>query len=125
MYKYLFYKIRQVVGIFTDSPTFGAIIIMCWLFMFNSFSMLYLIGLNYEISMILDTYASIIGGVVVFGGHLLYFYRKSISIFVHEKYKKESELTSIIGFVVLFIYIAGSIILHWGYVIPKMDNLIK
>ena len=125
VYNYLFYKISQVVGLFTDSPTFGAIIVMCWLFIFNSFTLFYLFSKNYEISQLLDAYASIAGGILVFGGHLVYFYSKSRYIEIFDSHKNESNSSSITGFIAVFIYIFVSIWIHWVYVIPNIWGILK
>ncbi len=124
IYNYIFYKISHILSGFIESPSFIAIAVMCWLFMFNSFTLIYILSLNYEVSNLLDSYASILGGILVFGGHYFYFYRKNYHARIYERYKTESKYSSILGSVGTFLYVILSVWFFFNYAAPNMRGII-
>lgn len=125
IYNYIFYKISQIIGGFIDSPSFIAIAIMCWLFMFNSFTLIYILSHKYEISAFLNSYASVSGGILIWGGHYLYFYRKNYHARIYERFEKEGKITAILGSVATILYVILSIWIFFNYAAPNMSGIIK
>ncbi|MBT7038901.1 MAG: hypothetical protein HN921_03570 [Bacteroidetes bacterium] len=124
IYNYIFYKISQILAGFIESPSFIAIAVLSWLFMFNSFTLIYIISLNYEVSTFLDSYASIFGGILVFGGHYFYFYRKNYHARIYARYKIESKYSSILGSVGTILYVILSVCGFFNYAAPNMRGII-
>ena len=77
IYNYLTYRIYLLISAFDKDPKFAAIIVMCWLFMFNFLSVMYYLSSKFEINRILEIFLTTGGGIILFGGHLLYYFTKN------------------------------------------------
>lgn len=125
VYDYLFYKINQVVSIFDYDTSFASIIILCWLFLFNSLTFFYFLSFHLDIRMILSNYASIPGGIIVVGGHLLYFLSKGRVERINKSFQNENRTKAIFGLIGAIIYIALTNWLFWIVAAPNMGGILK
>jgi|GEM_PF-3445573 len=125
VYNYIFFKLYQILSVFDESPSFATIIVMCWLFMFNSFTLLYIVSKSFDVTNLLDKYVSIPGGILLFGGHLFYYYHKRRHVKVIEKFKGESKRSSIVGIIGAFLYIFLTVWIFFKYAAPNMGGMLK
>lgn len=125
IYNYLFFKIYQILSAFGESPSFATIMVMGWLFMFNSLTFLYIASNHFDVTGIMDAYVSILGGVLMFGGHLLYFYYKGRHLKIIERFKSESKRTSILGIIGAFLYTILTVWIFFKYAAPNMGGMLK
>jgi hypothetical protein len=114
----MFFKIYQILSVFDESPSFASIIVMCWLFMFNGFSLFDYFLSDYEITSLRDSYMNITTGVLIFGGHLLYFYYKGRNVKIIKKYEKESKNLAIWGTIGTVLYVFLTILIFFKYTVP-------
>lgn len=125
IYDYLFYKINQLVSLFDYDTSFASIIILCWLFSFNSLTLFYFLSFHIDIKAILNIYASILGGIVVIGGHLIYFISKGRIEKINNTYKNENRTTAIFGLIGAILYIGLTNWLFWVVSAPNMGGILK
>lgn len=118
IYDYLFFKICQFLSFLDESPTFTAIIIMCWIFMFNTFTLLDYFFYSYDIESIRNSYMNISSGVFIFGGHLLYFYYNKRHVKIKIRFKDESRYSNIFGTLGTGLYVFISLWLFFMYTVP-------
>ena len=118
IYNYIFFKICQILGFFDDSPVFAAVIVMCWLFMFNSFTLIDYVLHNFEIPVLRNMYMDITTGILIFGGHLLYFYSKKRHVKINEAFKNESKPLSVFGSIGVILYIFLTVWIFFKYTVP-------
>lgn len=124
IYNYLFYRIFQIIGLFDVPSSIVAVVIMVWLFMFNSFSLFYFSSLVFDIKKILDLYASVGGGIIVLGGHLLYFFYNRRDKTIIKKYENENDSKFLVGTIIGFLYILITIVV-FVLIIPKMGGILR
>ncbi len=124
-YNYIYFKINQILCEFDGNSGFAAIMVLCWLFMFNSFTIFYLVSKRFDVIKLMDTCVSFKGGIVLFGGHLVYFYYQKRFLKIIEKYKNESKNSSAIGFTFVFLYFILSIWIFFKFAAPNMHGILK
>lgn len=124
LYDYIFYKIYKFLKVFDSSPTFAAIIVVSWLFMFNVLTITYYISLIYDITAFLKMYTTVIGGIVTFGGHLFYFYWRGRHIRISDRYKSDKKY-SLFGSIGVLLYFILTLLLFFMVVAPKMGGIIE
>jgi len=93
--------------------------------MFNSFTLLYIVSKSFDVTNLLDKYVSIPGGILLFGGHLFYYYHKRRHVKVIEKFKGESKRSSIVGIIGAFLYIFLTVWIFFKYAAPNMGGMLK
>jgi hypothetical protein len=125
IYDYLFYKINQLVSLFDYDTSFASIIILCWLFLFNSLTLFYFLSFLIDIKAILNIYASITGGIVIIGGHLLYFLWKGRIEKINNTFKDENKTTAIFSFIGAILYIGLTNWFFWFVAAPNMGGILK
>jgi hypothetical protein len=118
VYDYVFFKICQILNFFGESSSFAAIIVMCWLFMFNSFTLMDYFLYDYEISALRDAYMNISSGVLIFGGHLLYFYYNKRYSRISMRFKNEGRYSSIFGTLGVVLYVFLSLWIFFKLTVP-------
>jgi hypothetical protein len=122
IYNYIFHKLYQILSLFDDSPSFWVTIVMCWLFLFNSFTLKdYLLSgtslqIEYNKAM---TIAHTIAIILI---HFLYFNHKRRWKIVNEQFKDETKATSVLGGVGVAIYFFLTIWLFFKVTIPFVGN---
>ena len=125
IYDYLFFKINQLLTLFDYETHFASIIIMCWLFFFNSATLFYFLSFVIDTDSMEKIYFTISGGVVIFGGHLLYFLRKDRIERIIKRFKNEKRVSSILGLIGTVLYIALSIWLFSSVTVPNTGGTLK
>jgi len=118
IYNYIFFKIYQILTLFDESPTFATIMVMCWLFLFNSFTLIDFLIRSNDVSVFSDKYVSISFSILILAIHSLYFYHKDKYVYIIEKYEKESKKLSIYGTLSVILYIFLSIWVFYKFTIP-------
>lgn len=124
LYDYLFYRVYTILGLFDIPTTIGTAIVMSWLFMFNSSTLFYYASLIFNIKDVPTKYTGIIVGVIIFGGHLLYFLFKKRDERIIQKFENENDRKFFIGAAFGFLYILITLV-AFICVIPKMGGILK
>lgn len=124
VYNYIFYKTYQILSAFDESPSFATIIVLCWLFLFNSCSLVSCVIKNTAITTYFYSYI-VAFGILVIVLHFLYFYFKGRHLRIIENYKRESKRSSIIGIIGAFIYIILTNWLFFKYSVPNIAGVLK
>nr|WP_319400177.1 hypothetical protein [uncultured Carboxylicivirga sp.] len=125
IYNYLFYKVYQILSAFDESPSFVTIIVLCWLFLFNSFTVIDYVIQNEELSAFFTKPITISYGVLFTAMHFLYFYRKGRDLKIIEKFQRESKHASVIGFISVSLYIFFTVWIFAKYTVPNMAGIAK
>ena len=125
IYNYLTYRTYILVSAFGEDPKFAAVMVMGWLFMFNSFSVLYFISTKIDITNFLELYVSIIGGIVMFGGHLLYYFRKGRFTKIIKQYENESKQSLWVGVAIGLLYFVVTLWVAFEITLPQMGGILK
>ena len=123
IYDYLFFKIYQILSAFDESPTFATIIVMCWLFLFNTFTLVDFIIRSKQISSLFNNYTTVPYTVFIMIIHFLYFYYKDQYAYVIEKYEQESKKLSIYGTLSVILYIFLSIWVFFKFTVPYIGGI--
>ncbi len=125
IYNYIFFKIYQILSVFDESPTFGTIIVMCWLFLFNTFTIVDLIIRNKLVSSLFNDYSTIPYTILIIIMHFLYFHHKERYAQIVEEYEKESKKLSIYGTLSVILYIVLSILVFFKFTVPYIGGILK
>lgn len=118
IYNYIFFKIYQILSVFHESPSFAAIIVMCWLFMFNSFTLFDYFLADNGITFLRNSYMNISTGIFIFAAHLLYFYYNRRNVKIIKRFKDESQKANIMGTMGVILYISFTIWIFFKYTVP-------
>ncbi len=124
LYNYFFFKVFQILTVFDESPVFATVIVLCWLFLFNSSTiMIYLFGH----SMITIYFFTYVVGINVFFAisHFFYFYYKSRYLKIIEKYENESKRSLTIGIIGTLAFIIASVIVFFNFTAPNVGGILK
>jgi hypothetical protein len=124
IYNYIFYKTYQILNAFDESPSFATIIVLCWLFLFNSCTLVSCVIKNKTVTTYFYNYivAFVILVIVL---HFLYFYRKGKHLSIIEKYKSESKRSSIIGIIGAFLYIILTNWIFFKHSVPNIAGILR
>ena len=124
IYNYIFFKIYQTLSVFDESPSFAAIIVLCWLFLFNSCT---IISCAIKDSVFTSYFCSYIITVtiLIILVHFLYFYRKGKHLRIIEEYKNENKRSSTIGIIGAFLYVFFTVWVFFKYAVPIIGGVLK
>ena len=125
IYDYIYYKVYQFLSVFDETPSFATVIVLCWLFLFNSFTIIDFAIQSKELSAFFNKPTTIAYGVFFTAMHFLYFYRKGRDLRIIEKYQRESKWTSAIGFISVSLYICITVWLFAKYTVPNAAGIAK
>ncbi|MBI9057001.1 MAG: hypothetical protein JEZ01_04440 [Labilibaculum sp.] len=125
IYNYLFFKIYQILSVFDESPTFATIIVMCWLFLFNIFTLFDLLLQMKTVSELLGNITPLPFITVILASHLIYFYRKQKYIIVLDRFIKEGKYSNIFGTIGVVLYIFLSIWVFFKFTVPYIGGILK
>ena len=125
IYNYLFYSIYHLLTAFDDNPKLATVIVMSWLFMFNFFSILYFLSFNHDITRILKITASVMSGVIIFGGHFLYFYTRDRGDRIIESFENKNMNSIIIGALVGLIYVILTLWISFKITFPNIGGMLS
>ncbi len=123
-YNYIFYRTFQILSVFNKSPGFAAILVLCWLFLFNSCTIISCVIKNRELTIYFYS-CIIVFTILIIMLHFLYFYRKSRYLRIIKKYKDESRNSSIAGIVLTLIYMILTVWLFFKYAVPNIGGVLK
>lgn len=79
----------------------------------------------YDITHFLDSFASIMGGIVLFGGHLLYFYSGKRHLKIYQKFRGEGKYSTVLGTIGVLLYIFFTIFLFFKKAAPNMGGILN
>jgi len=125
VYNYIFFKIYQILSAFDESPSFASIIVMCWLFLFNSFTLIDYVFQSDVVSAFFKKYSSIPFVIMILAVHFFYFYHNEKHVRIYEKYKNEGKNSAIFGSIGVVLYIFLSILVFFKYTVPYMGGSLK
>ncbi|GAF04451.1 hypothetical protein [Saccharicrinis fermentans] len=125
IYDYIFYKVYQILSAFDESPCFITVIVLCWLFLFNSFTVIDYVIQNEKLSAFFTKPITISYGVFFTALHFLYFYHKGRYLKIIEKFQRESKHASAIGFISISLYIFLTVWIFAKYTVPNMAGVLK
>ncbi len=124
IYNYLFFKIFQILTVFDDTPVFATIMVMCWLFLFNSVTVVRYIFGKSAFAMHFFNYIVILN-VLFSGSHIFYFYYKSRYLKIIERYENESKRSLTIGIICTLVFVIASVLIFFKYTIPNVGGILK
>ncbi len=124
LYNYFFFKIFQILTVFEDTPVIGTVIVLCWLFLFNSVTIM---SCFVEHSRIAVFYLSNIVwlNVVSMFFHFFYFYYKSRYLKIIERYENESKRSLTIGIIGTIVFVIASILIFFNFTAPNVGGILK
>ncbi len=124
LYNYFFFKIFQILTVFDESPVFATVMVLCWLFLFNSSTIIiYFLG-HSRFTIYFFTY---IVGINVFSSiaHFSYFYYKSRYLKIIERYENESKRSLTIGIIGTIVFVIASILIFFNFTAPNVGGILK
>ncbi len=128
LYNYFFFKVLQILTVFDESPVFATVMVLCWLFYFNSITIVgYIWGLGNTAKNFATFYFtySIAINVIFALLHFFYFYYKSRYFKIIEKYENESKRSLTIGIICTLVFVIASIIVFFKYTVPNVGGILK
>lgn len=123
IYDYIFYKTYQILEIFDTSSSFAAIIILCWMFLFNSFTVVDCVIRNSILSAFFDRTITVMYTIFLVLIHSGYFYYKRRDLRLISKFENESNRSSIIGLIGVLSYFFLTILIFFKYALPCMGGI--
>ncbi len=124
LYDYFFFKIFQILTVFDDTPVFATIMVMCWLFLFNSVTVVRYIFGKSAFAMHFFNYIVILN-VLFAVSHIFYFDYKSRYIKIIERYENESKRSLTIGIISTIFFIIASFVVFFKYTFPHIEGILK
>ncbi len=126
IYNYIFFKTFEILSVFDESPSFATTLVLCWLFLFNSLSVLYfLIIIDNRIIDYLNEYSFLIYSLLILISHLFYFLYRQRYLAISNKHFKEGRLKSILGLIGVVMYICISVWFFFSYTVPNAEGILE
>lgn len=124
IYDYIFYKLYQFFKTINDDmPAFLAVMLLSWLFFFNTVSISGLILLRNPEYVIYTN--KILGGVIgvfILSFHFLYFFTGEKVEKIKNRFRRTNLITEIFGTLGVLLYIFLSSWICLRYIVPKLGN---
>ncbi len=128
IYNYLFFKIFQILTVFDDTPVIGAVGVLCWLFLFNSITIMrYIWGLGNTPAIFATFYFnhSIVINSIFGILHFFYYFYRSRYLKIIERYENESKRSLTIGIICTLVFVIASVIIFFKYTVPNVGGIVK
>jgi uncharacterized membrane protein len=120
-YDYIFFKAYQIGFAFDDSPAFGTVIVLCWLFLFNLFTLSEYVLEDLGLSPFSNLYLTILVCILILAGHFYLFYYKKRYLAIHDRFKDESKALRIVGTIGVIAYVFLTIYVTFKYTVPHVE----
>lgn len=124
IYDYIFYRFFKFLRNFIDSPGFGTIILMCWLFFFNGITIVeHTISVS-SLSSYISKLSMLGYTIFILVFHFLLFTNRRQTIII-EKFSKEGRISTIIGSICVVLYFLLSIVFYFKSTVPRIGGILK
>ena len=121
IYDYIFFKAYQIGFAFDDSPAFGTVIVLCWLFLFNLFTLSEYVLEEIGLSPFSNLVVTIIVCILILFGHFYLFYYKNRYLSIHDRFKDENKTSRILGTIGVLAYGFFTVYVAFKYTVPHVE----
>lgn len=122
-YNYFFLFIYKLINVFDDNPSFATIMVLCWIFLLNSVSLVSYLIYFLELKIIYIFDYLILYSLMVLIFHFYYFNNRRRNQIVNEVFNNKKKIPIYLGTVVFFIYIILSNWLFFKYTIQILETI--